>query len=713
MNSGIPRTLRNTDTDTSKDGVRPRRPGHKLGWAIGLGLASTALAAEPNAFLNLSARGRVDRGENILIGGLVVERRTNVLLRGVGPSLARFGVNDPLARARLALFDNARVAAVTNTGWRTAIPAWSDATGTQTYAAGDGPADVLSSVAAQSGAFPLTSENDATLYVELAPGAYTVQLASDNDASGVGLVEVYLVTEAIDPFPPSWRVRQSPATGYTPTRQGFAPIAAVDEVSGRTLRLSFETPFQWNLPAGATPANLTAAALELAWVSTGTPDLQRGRAGVADSRGWLIAPRYTKTAASSARVVSLTTIGPAATVIREEAVLTFTAPGSGTFTYQWGSDDTANDRIGTVSGQTQGSFRWSKAPTTGGVPTTASNFFRVFPRTFSDGRAAARWAVGVADQGPVLRHGDGPDASDVNGAREAIVTNLGGGRYMMHYDGCGAIGWRACQAVSSDLLHWQKDGPILQLGAAGASDAGAACSPWIIQAAGAWHMFYLATPNRTEPPDLIPGIPYLTRKATAPSALGPWTKQPAVTPWDPVAGTYYAASASPGHIMQHAGEYLQFFSAAAQSASGPTFTRTLGLARTNNLNGSWTIPAQPLLPPTEQIENSSLYYEPANGLWFLFTNHVAIDATHGEFTDAVWVYWSADPTRWNPAQKAIVLDATNSTWSKAVIGMPTVLPVGGRLALFYDGNARGDFGHMRRDIGVAFIDLPLRPPGNL
>ena len=690
-----------------KSGIS-RRLGCHLRWVVGLGLASAALAAEPNAFLNLSARGRVDRGENILIGGLVVEHRTNVLLRGIGPSLAILGVNDALARPRLTLFAGGGASLVANTAWRTAIPAWNDGSGTQNYVASDGPSDVVTRVMSQTGAFPLATDSDAALYVELAPGNYTVQLASDTDTPGVGLVEVYLVTETIDPFPPSWRVRQSPAVGYTPTRQGFAPIAAVDESSGRTLRLTFDAPFQWNLPGGTTPASFTAAALELTWGSTGTPDIQRGRAGVVDSRGWLIAPRYTKTAANSAKVACLTTIGPSATVIREEVTLTFTTPGSGTFTYQWGSDDSANDRIGAVSGQTQGAFRWSKTPTAGGTPTITSNFFRVFPQNFSDGRAAARWAVGVEDFGPVLRHGDGPNASDVNGAREAIVTDVGGGQYVMHYDGCGATGWRACQAVSSDLIHWQKNGPILQLGNAGEIDAGGACSPWIIQAADAWHMFYLAAPNRTGPPDLVPAVPYLTRKASAPSALGPWTKQPAVTPWDPVAGTYYATCASPGHVMFQAGEYLQFFSAVAQS--GPAFLRTLGLARTNNLNGTWTISAQPLLPSTEQIENSSLYFEPANGLWFLFTNHIAIDATHGEFTDAVWVYWSADPRQWNPAQKAIVLDATRSTWAKTVIGMPTVVQVGQRLALFYDGNDRGDFDHMRRDIGVAFVDLPLRPP---
>ena len=72
--------------------------------------------------------------------------------------------------------------------------------------------------------------------------------------------------------------------------------------------------------------------------------------------------------------------------------------------------------------------------------------------------------------------------------------------------------------------------------------------------------------------------------------------------------------------------------------------RTLGIARTSDLNGTWAVDPDPILPFYEQIENSSLYYEEKNGLWFLFTNHVGIDeSAMGRdkwslwYTDAVWV----------------------------------------------------------------------------
>ena len=90
--------------------------------------------------------------------------------------------------------------------------------------------------------------------------------------------------------------------------------------------------------------------------------------------------------------------------------------------------------------------------------------------------------------------------------------------------------------------------------------------------------------------------------------------------------------------------------------------RTLGIARTKDLDGPWIVDPQPIVPLGEQVENSSLYYEDANKTWFLFTNHIGIDH-RGEYTDAVWVYWSKDLDRWDPAHKAIVLDGQNCTWS--------------------------------------------------
>ena len=54
----------------------------------------------------------------------------------------------------------------------------------------------------------------------------------------------------------------------------------------------------------------------------------------------------------------------------------------------------------------------------------------------------------------------------------------------------------------------------------------------------------------------------------------------------------------------------------------------------------------------------------------------------------------------------MVLDEANCHWCKRAIGMPSVVKVGNRLALFYDASPDGADGNMGRDIGLA--QLPLR-----
>jgi predicted GH43/DUF377 family glycosyl hydrolase len=154
---------------------------------------------------------------------------------------------------------------------------------------------------------------------------------------------------------------------------------------------------------------------------------------------------------------------------------------------------------------------------------------------------------------------------------------------------------------------------------------------------------------------------------------------------------------------------MQFFSATTQKAENPCVQRTLGIARTKDLNGPWTIDPQPLVPSEEQIENSTLYYERSNKTWFLFTNHIGIDEI--EFTDAIWVYWSKDLNKWDSTNKAVVLDGRNCTWSNRCIGLPSVVQVGSRLALFYDAPGGNSTDHMKRHVGLAWLDLPLLPHG--
>ena len=295
---------------------------------------------------------------------------------------------------------------------------------------------------------------------------------------------------------------------------------------------------------------------------------------------------------------------------------------------------------------------------------------------YPDGRPDSPLRLDATDSGPIIRSGQGPAKCDYLGAREAICFRFRE-TYYLHYDGAGPTGWRACLAVSRDLQHWDLKGPVLDLGNPGEDDAGTASSPWTVFDGHWWHMFYVGCRTTSAPPDRIPRVPYFTLVARSRHPQGPWIKQRDVDPFRTKPGTYYADTASPGQIVQQDGEYLMFFSAAAfWEQPKRRLLRTLSIARTKNLDGAWDIDPMPALPPEHQIENSALYFEPSS-LWFLFTNHIGLDE-QGEYTESIWVYWSRDLTRWNPEQRAVVLDQSNCKWSKRCVGMPSVVPCGQR-----------------------------------
>lgn len=322
---------------------------------------------------------------------------------------------------------------------------------------------------------------------------------------------------------------------------------------------------------------------------------------------------------------------------------------------------------------------------------------------YPDGRPVAALRMEAKDQGVIFKYGDGPDKCDRLGARDVWVYEAGE-TYYMHYDGAGPKGWLCCLAVSTNLVDWTRKGTVLDFGKPDEDDSASASYGVTYFDGKTWHMFYLGTPHASPAPNLVPSFPYLTMKAQSQSPFGPWVKQSEVIPFRTKPGTYYSATASPGQIIKQGDEYLMFFSAATDRP----ILRTLSVARTLNLNGPWTIDKAPIVPAAEQVENSSLYFESTNQTWFLFTNHIGLEGH--EYTDAVWVYWTQDLNRWHAADKAVVLDGQNCKWSRKCIGLPSVVQVGRRLALFYDAPGGDSKSHMKRDVGLAWLELPLAPP---
>jgi hypothetical protein len=131
------------------------------------------VAPAANAQLgNLSSRGFVGTGDNVLIGGVIVgpsgTGNANVLVRSLGPSLGAFGVAGALPDPTIKLFNASGTQIAANDDWRS-----NEAT-----------------ILAQGPTLAPPRDEEAALVAVLAPGQYTAIVEGKN-ATGVATVETY------------------------------------------------------------------------------------------------------------------------------------------------------------------------------------------------------------------------------------------------------------------------------------------------------------------------------------------------------------------------------------------------------------------------------------------------------------------------------------------------------------------------------------------
>src|SRR5947207_3313008 len=89
-------------------------------WVLAAGLALAA-QADPARLVNVSTRMRVLTGNDVMIGGFVVGGSVpkTVAVVGTGPSLAQFGIANPLANPTLTLVRSSDQAVIaTNDDWQ-------------------------------------------------------------------------------------------------------------------------------------------------------------------------------------------------------------------------------------------------------------------------------------------------------------------------------------------------------------------------------------------------------------------------------------------------------------------------------------------------------------------------------------------------------------------------------------------------------------------
>lgn len=142
------------------------------------------LGASNARTLNISTRGFVGTGDNILIAGLVVQGKSSrtLLVRGIGPSLTSFGVTNALADPVVRIVGEGGTVLATNDNW-------AETTLTNGRAI---DADEVRAATAATGAFPLTAgSRDAALLVTLVPGNYSLQVSGAGSTTGIALVEAY------------------------------------------------------------------------------------------------------------------------------------------------------------------------------------------------------------------------------------------------------------------------------------------------------------------------------------------------------------------------------------------------------------------------------------------------------------------------------------------------------------------------------------------
>jgi len=141
-----------------------------------------AAPASDARLLNLSTRALCQTGESVLIPGFYIDGAGSkrLLMRAVGPELARFNVANPLPDPVMVLkrFDtatNAYVDVATNDNWGDNAN-WQEIRDTTS---------ALFAFSLQTGSA------DAALLMDLAPGGYTIVASGKGDATGVSIVELY------------------------------------------------------------------------------------------------------------------------------------------------------------------------------------------------------------------------------------------------------------------------------------------------------------------------------------------------------------------------------------------------------------------------------------------------------------------------------------------------------------------------------------------
>jgi hypothetical protein len=143
--------------------------GKNNGTGIGVVEAYDLDIGANSRLANISTRGLVESGDNVLIGGIIASKGlTKVVVRATGPTLANFGIANPLLDPTLELFDDSGTPIAINDDWQTSQKSDIEET---TLAPGD--------------------SRESAIFAALRAGNYTAVVRGKNGATGIAVVEAY------------------------------------------------------------------------------------------------------------------------------------------------------------------------------------------------------------------------------------------------------------------------------------------------------------------------------------------------------------------------------------------------------------------------------------------------------------------------------------------------------------------------------------------
>jgi hypothetical protein len=133
----------------------------------------------PARLANLSTRAFVQTGDDVMIGGFIVQgtEPKRVIIRAIGPELTQYGVPNALPNPTLELHDTTGAMIASNNNWATTI------------IGGIITANQVQDI--RNSGYAPGDELESAIIADLAPGNYTAIMRGVNNMTGVGLVEVY------------------------------------------------------------------------------------------------------------------------------------------------------------------------------------------------------------------------------------------------------------------------------------------------------------------------------------------------------------------------------------------------------------------------------------------------------------------------------------------------------------------------------------------